>query len=362
MTREHIESVIATLPLQGRVMLHLLMLQYFDVPHEEIEYIAADRPDPRLQAGAKPLHAVISREALDSITARVEQYRSAVRQRRERYWLQSEYLRRQITRTETLSTIAARLLTERFGFSPDQVREWKTTARTAVPKPMIRELEARWEQNEIGEEEYRGRRLAIEYQTLLRRLERDRKRLDVTKREFETASLAPLQDHEIAHIWGIPNSTLTARKVKYLQQFLQGLQAALVAADPGAACPNLWKEAFLVLSRGPVQRSVAAYDGLEHTEEALLAKLSLFASGAMPDDLESRSWPIVSRSLFALQRLSAIQNEWELSPDTLEQELLDRIAPAPKEPVAELEGDKPVELGEMGEHVLRSMMGEERRL
>jgi|SRR5579885_3249261 len=360
LTAEHIEAVLTSLPIQGRIMIHLLMLQYLDVPQEEIEYIAADRPDPRLQAGAKPLVQVVSREAVESIAARITQYRTIVRQRRERLWLQGECLRRQMARTEALCKLAEDLLTRRFGLTQDAVRDLKAGARAAIAKPMIRQLETRWEQHEIDEEEYRRRRLSIEYQTLLRRLDRERKRLEVSVRELETASLMPLQDHEIATVWGIPNSTLAARKVKYLQQYLEGLQAK-VHAEPQR---NLWRETFLALSRRPVERSVAAYDGLEFTEEALIEKLRVFASGGMTEELESKSWPIVARSLFALQRLAAIQNEMDLSLDVLEQELLQRIAPAPRDLPA-IEEPKPageLELDAMGEHVLRSMLGEDRRM
>ncbi|MES4786563.1 MAG: hypothetical protein C4294_12865 [Nitrospiraceae bacterium] len=70
----------------------------------------------------------------------------------------------------------------------------------------------------------------------------------------------------------------------------------------------------------------------------------------------------MSRSLFALQRLSAIQGEMDLSPEALEQDLLALISPTPKVTADSLEEPKPseIELSEMGQHVLRSMMGEER--
>ena len=80
-----------------------------------------------------------------------------------------------------------------------------------------------------------------------------------------------------------------------------------------------------------MERSVAPYDGLEHTETALMDKLSTLASGTLAEDLESRFWLPVSLSLFTLQRLAVIQSEWDLSPEALEQELLARVSPAPKE-------------------------------
>jgi hypothetical protein len=365
LTQEHIESAIAGLPIQGRIMLHLLLLQYFDVPQEEIEYMAADRPDPRMAAGMKRIVSVISREAVQGIIDRVAQYRSQVRRKRERLWLQGECLARQIARSEALHAAAERLLLTRAGMTAESLKDLQTHARSAILKPVVRELEARWEQNDITEDDYRARRLSAEYQTLLRKVDRDRKRLEVAKRELNRSSTAPLQDHEIAHIWGIPSGSLAARKVKYLKHYFDDLQVKVFgessAAGQNEAVPrDLWKESLHVLAQGPVERSVAPYDGLERTEQALLEKLSTVAAGTLPEELEGRFWLPVSLSLFTLQRLAAIQSEWDLSPDAVEQDLLDRVAPPPKavEP-AEEEHAQP-QLGEMGKHVLRSMLGEER--
>src|SRR5687768_6594697 len=112
---EHIESVIEALPLQGRIMLHLLLLQYLDVRQEEIDYMAADRPDPRFQAGMKSQHPIISKETVEGIANRTAQYRSQARQKRERIWLQQESLRKLTTRTESLIRVAEDLLVTRFG-------------------------------------------------------------------------------------------------------------------------------------------------------------------------------------------------------------------------------------------------------
>ena len=365
LTRQHIDSAVQALPLQGRIMLHLLMLGYFEVPQEEIEYMAADRPDPRMAAGMKRIVSVISREALQGIADRVAQYQSQARLKRERLWLQGECLGRQIARFEAFIVAAERLLTTRFGMTADTLKDIRTHARSAILKPVVRDLNARWERNEVSEDDYRERRLVAEYQTLLRKIDRDRKRYDVAKREFQRASAVPLQDHEVAHIWGIPAGSLAARKVKYLKQYLDNLQAEVLrgssAAESESVARDLWKESFIVLAQGPVERSVAPYDGLEHTEQALLEKLSILASGTLPEELEGRFWLPVSLSLFTLQRLTAIQSEWDLSPAAVEQELLDRIAPTPKVPELSEEEKTQVQLGEMGAHVLRSMLGEEKR-
>ena len=365
LTHEHIHAALESLPVQGRIMLHLLMLQYFDVPQDEIEFMAADRPDPRLQSGTRLKSGIIPKDAVQNIVKRIGEYRFHVRRRRERLWLQTEYYRKQIVRTELLASIAERLLTSRFGLSADQIHEVKSHARTAVPRPVIRDLESRWDRNEIAEEDFLTKRMTVEYQTLLRRLDRDRKRLDTVTREFDTASRTSLQDHEIGHIWGLPAGTLAARKIKYLQAFLGGLQAKVGAALPATGGPlpaNLWTESFVVLSKQPVERSAAPYDGLQYTEEALIEKLTALCAGTIPEELESRLWPELVKSLFALQRLCTVQSEMDLSPEGLEQDLIQRVSPTPKErPALEDQSSPESQSDAMRDHVLKSMLGEDRR-
>jgi len=380
LTPEQIEAVVHALPVQGRIMLRLLLLQYLDVTREEIEYMAADRPDPRFHAGEKPKTPYISQETVQGITDRVAQYRTRIRQKRERTWLQIQCLRSQIAVSGSLCALSEQLLASRFGMDAEEVQALKKGARTDVPKTAIRELDRKWEADEIAEESYRKERLRIEYQRQLRRLEREHKRLDIAKRELEASSGVPLQDHEIAHIWGIPAGSLAARKAKYLHQYLQGLQGKLqevrLPAEQALTPPiDLWKETFVALSRRPVERTVAVYDGFEGTEAILVEKLMAFAAGTFPEDQENRFWLSLvqesrtnaeygdrTKSLFPLQRLSAILTEMDTSPDALEQELMSRVSPKPKAPAGEPlkeKGAADLQLGEMGEHVLKSFLGEQ---
>lgn len=364
LTRETIEATVNALPIQGRIMLRLLLLQHLDVIQEDIEFMAADRPDPRFQAGVKSTVTVIAKEAIQGVADRAAQYRTQIRQKRERMGLQIECLRQQIRYGELLCTEAERLLTTTFGIDANTLKTLTAQARTAIPKPAMRELDQQWDKNDITEEEYRKKRLSMAYQTELRKLDRERKRLETAQREYTLANSAPLQDHEIAHIWGIPAGTLAARKVKFLHQYVQGLHAAVQQPLAGQPPVDLWKETFVTLMRGPIERSTVAYDWLEQTESALLEKLQSLAMKTMPEDLEGRFWPAVAQSLFALQRLATIQADRDLAPDTMKQEWLNRTAPLPKDaPLIAPQDAKTEEpqLGEMGEHVLRSMMGEEPR-
>jgi len=378
LTSAIIESAIAKMPIQGRIMLRLILLQYFDVTTEEIEYMAADRPDPRCVAGTKPTHNMITKEAIKAIQDKRDEYRRYARLTRERTWLQCESLKRLAQLRDAMAHRAEELLRSRFGLDREALDALKSQARAALPKPAIRALDRRWEADEITSEmEYQRQRLEIELQTHLRLAEKYRKRWDLAERERRTANHTPLPDHEIGLIWGIPAGSLAARKVKYLAQYLQTLQTLIEREAPaqGPTTPplDLWKETFAVLAQSPIERSLSTYDGLERTESALLEKLTALAWGNLAEDVEAKFWlslvhsassnavhSELGRSLFGLQRLVAIIADLDSSPASLEEALLARITPRAKsEPGATLE-EKPAEpvLGEMGEHVLRSMLGE----
>src|SRR3970040_1047523 len=94
LTVEKIQSVIDPMPVQGRIMLRLILLQYFDVTDEEILYIVADRPDPRCVAGTKPTNTTMTKESIKVVTERRDQYRRQVRLKRERTWLPFDSPRR----------------------------------------------------------------------------------------------------------------------------------------------------------------------------------------------------------------------------------------------------------------------------
>ena len=376
LTADVIQEVIASLPIQGRIMLRLLLIQHFDVTQDEILFMVADRPDPRCVSGKKPI-TTMTQESITAMIDRRDEYRQRARLRRERTWLQCTALKRLAQTAETMADRAAALLAVR-GVSADTIENLKSQARAAVPRPALRVLEERWEKDEISAEEYQKYRLAIEMQTQLRFAERFRKRLDLAERERHTSDQTTMQDHEIGHIWGIPAGTLAARKVKFLSQYLMALQAKLsgIPSEPNSIPPlDLWKETLAVLSRTPIQRSIATYDGLEQTEPALIEKLTAYVTIGVPETIEVKFWNSLvygassnamhsenTRTLFGLQRLLSIQNDFDASPEALEEELLKRTMPTPKEPVGALEsqadGSKP-ELTDLQKQILHNFIGED---
>jgi hypothetical protein len=376
LTPELIESVISSLPIQGRIMLRLILLQHFNVTDEEIQYMTADRPDPRCVAGSKPTHNVLTQDAIRSVTEKRDQYLRHIRLKRERMGLQCDCLAKLAALRMAMADRAAELLTNKFGTAADAIAQLKDQARTALPRPALRALDQRWEARELTVEEYQQQRLSIDLQTNLRLADKYRKRLDVAQRERQTADFSSLQDHEVCHIWGLPAGSLAARKVKYMSQYLQALQVALQRGAPAAGSQSapidLWKETFAVLATRPVERSMSVYDGLERTETQLLEKLSTLAWGALNEDVESKFWlslvqggssnavhSEVTRSLFGLQRLAAVLNDFDSSPEALDEALLARSTPTAHEVPVELL-EKPAEplTNEMKEHVLKSMFGE----
>jgi len=377
LTVEKIESVISAMPMQGRIMLRLILLQYFDVTDEEILYIVADRPDPRCVAGTKPTNTTMTKESIKVVTDRRDQYRRQVRLKRERTWLQCDSLRRLVALREAFADRARTLLTERFSVSAETLDALRASARTVLPKPAIRLLEQRWDADEITAEDYQQQRLIIEFQTQLRMAEKYRNRLNLAERERESAIYAPLQDHEIGHVWGIPAGSLAARKVKYLTQYLHALQASLQTDQAAAATAplDLWKETFSVLAEKPIPRSLSTYDGLEKTESALIDKLTAMIWGSLAEESEVKFWTSlvfgassnamhseITRNLFGLQRLTTILNDMDASPEAVDEELLKRTAPIPKPEVGALEApaEPPVkELSEMQAQILNSLRGED---
>src|SRR5690349_2753998 len=200
LTPELIESVISSLPIQGRIMLRLILLQHFNVTDEEIQYMTADRPDPRCVAGSKPTHNVLTQDAIKAVTEKRDQYLRHVRLKRERTRLQCDCLAKLAALRTAMADSAAALLTTKFGLDREAITQLTAQARTALPKPALRALEQRWESHELTAEDYQRQRLSIEMQTHFRLSDKYRKRLDVAERERQTADFMPLQDHEVCHI------------------------------------------------------------------------------------------------------------------------------------------------------------------
>jgi hypothetical protein len=376
LTAEAVEEVIGGLPIQGRILLKLALIQYLDVSHDEILFMVADRPDPRCVSGTKPV-TTMTQESIAALTNRRNEYRRRARLRRERTWLQCAALKHLTETAEAMAGRAASLLTAR-GVSAAALEDLTSQARTAVPGPALRVLGERWDKGEIDAEEFQKYRLAVELQTLLRYVDRFKKRLALAEQERRTSDRTILQDHEMCHIWGIPAGTLAARKVKFLSQYLVTLQSRLsgTPSAPNHAPPlELWEDTLAVLARTPMERSIATYDGLEQTESALIEKLATYIVIGIPESIEVKFWNSlvfgassnamhseITRTLFGLQRLTAMQQDLDRTPEALDQELLRRTAAPLKEQSGTLPGQADrgaPELTELQKQILHNFVGED---
>ncbi len=377
LTPDLIEETIAGLPIQGRIILRLMLLQYLDVTHDEILFMVADRPDPRCVSGKKPV-TTMTQESITAMIDRRNEYSRRVRLRRERTWLQCVALEHLASMANTLAARAAALLLDR-GLSSSTIQDLKAQARSAVPSTTLRLLEEAWSKNEITPDEYQNHRLVVEMQTQLRFAERFKKRLALAERERQSSDLTTLQDHEIGHIWGIPAGTLAARKVKFLAQYLLAIQAKCSESNlptGGNLVPSqdLWKETMRVLSQRPIERSIPTYDGLERTESALIEKLTAYATLTIPEASETKFWNSlvygassnamhteITRTLFGLQRLVAIQKDVDSSHEALDEALLARSRPPSHESQivsAEREAGHG-ELTDLQRQILHNFIGED---
>ena len=379
----HIESAVNGLPIQSRTMIRLLMIQYFNVTQDEIEYMATDQPDSRFMSGEQPKEKRFTREAVEIVSNRAGQYQLFLRQKRERPGLQIECLEQLMDYTTLEIQLAERLLTTELEVDQETQQQTKAEAMTALTKQIGRQLLRAFEQGELSEKEYPQKRLLLEYQLLLRKQERQRRRLREAKQEFQIAGSAPLQDHEIAHIWGLPLGSLVARKVKALHQYLVTIQqlqgnnghaeeSQAQASDPR---PDYWRETLGTLSARPLERSVVSYSGQERTEEKLMERLQALATRNMTEDEETKFWGAITklhdsehsgmwvsheRAIFSLQRLSAILKEIDHSEEAVEEDLRSRIAP-PSTDEQLPEPEQPEETGELSEEaqgVVQKLMGE----
>ncbi len=375
LTAETIEDVIAGLPIQGRIILRLLLLQYLDVTHDEILFMVADRPDPRCVSGKKPV-TTMTQESITAMIDRRNEYRRRARLRRERTWLQCIALEHLAHTSSAFVTRAALLLADR-GVPSNTIESLERQARTAVPSTTLRVLEQQWDNDEISPEEYQKHRLVVEMQTQRRFAERFRKRLTLAERERQTSDSTTLLDHEIGHIWGIPAGTLAARKVKFLGQYLMAVQARCAGSLSKAEhlpSPDVWSETMRVLSHAPLERSIATYDGLEGTESALIEKLELYAMIGIPEAHETRFWNSLvygassnaihtetTRTLFGLQRLVSIQKNLDTSDAALDEELLKRSTATPKDSALPAPGQETGhgELTDLQRHILHNFIGED---
>ena len=133
LTSELIESVIETLPVQSRIMVRLLLLQYLEPSEDDVQFIVEDQPDSRFMAGDQPETKKSLVAATQEVNERIAQYSGFLRQKRERPWLQVECLKKQMALTDLTIRAAEGLLTSKFHVDRAELKDRKQSAVSALP-------------------------------------------------------------------------------------------------------------------------------------------------------------------------------------------------------------------------------------
>ena len=198
--REHIESAIQSLPIQNRTMIQLLLLQYFDMTQEEIDYMATDQPDSRFLSGNQPKGKTISLEAVQNVESRANQYKGYYRQKRERPGMHVEFLKQTLAIMDRKVRVAEGMLISNFNADEEMLNAAKSQAPSILLRQELRKLDRAWEAEELPQTDYQRQRLLLEYQGLLRRRAILRRRYKLAQQDLLSAGNLPLKDHEIAQI------------------------------------------------------------------------------------------------------------------------------------------------------------------
>ena len=354
LTRERIETAIASLSPVEQVMIRLLMLQYLDPTPADITLMAQERSEPQMKAGSRvggfaasqDQNLSLPKEWIVAIGNRVKQYATQVREHRTKLDLQrafiTDYLEGLMHETEAMES----MLRSECGYTAEALVGLRSDARLALISYPLRKLMARVDKQEIEEESYLRERLSLEYQAHLRRQSRFKKRLEQGMQERKMYMLSSLSDEHLATVWSIAKGPLLNRRVKAIQKYVTALAtiakaplaggefAAAVNAGVGSRMPggsknegigtkpleakeDLWSKSLLSLTPAPspTELTPCEHDG---GGKLLLGKLRSLATYLMSEEDESKVWARTVQCLSCLSKLSTIQREARLSDDVAE--------------------------------------------
>ncbi len=351
LTRAQIEATIATLPPVYRVMLRLLLLRYLDPTLDDITFMARERSEPMnraggnasLRVGGKPIPEeekilILPKDWIVAIEAKVNQFRTQLREQRGRLDLQTTFLGDYLEGLRSELEALEHLLTTGCGTSQETLDDLRSQAKLAPVVYAMKKLAVRAEKQEIEEEEYVRERLSLEYQSHIRRWGRFTKRLDQVLLERQATLMSSLSDEFLATIWGIARSPVMDRHVKAVQKFVsalatitqgsldQGEFAAAVNAGIGPKLPggsknegigskplvtpgDLWSRAIQALAAAPATPPTpkpCAHDG---GGKILVSRLRNMATYVLGEDDEIPLWTRTAQCLHCLNVLRAAQVE-----------------------------------------------------
>jgi len=248
LTREQIETVIASLQPVQRIMIRLLLLPYMSPSSDDIFFMARERTEPNMRAGGNIAtafggNANIRREKINGVPKdwlvaveyRALQYQAHLRENLVRLNLLADFLRDCLTGLQPEIDAMAHVLSTECEMSQESLDDLRAQARLSPLTYALKKLAARADKQEVEEEDYRRERLSLEYQAHLRRRDRVKKRLDQITVERQAALLSSLSDEFLSEIWGLAVGPVRNRRVKAVQAYLSALATALHASPDQAS-------------------------------------------------------------------------------------------------------------------------------
>lgn len=395
LTRQQIESTIASLPPINRVMLRLLLLRYLTPTQEDMLLMAAERCEPNKRAGGdsgtvtgggvpKPdkVHGT-PKEWIMAIEAKISQFATMLREERQRIELKIRFLRDYGEGLRLELEAVEQLLKSECDASPETLEDLRTQARLAPVTYSLKKLAARADKEEIEEEDYLRERLALEYQAHARRFERAVKRLNQVSLEREAMLTSSLSDEFLATIWCLAKGPIMNRRVQSVQKYItilatpaqgtldekewttavtagigrrlaggsmnEGIGSRSVA-NPG----DLWSMTLHTLAAGPMDALIPTPCRHHAGGKALAQKYRDMASYVLGEVEEMKVWELTSQCSHCLMLLRALQLEAALlgqPPETVLSRVKSRTA-MPRKELPETAVQKPAEPAEeQSEHV-----------
>ena len=352
LTREHIDTTIASLQPVHRVMLRLLLLPYMDPTPEDIAFMAQERKEPNMRAGGYVSqsfggNATIRREKINGVPKawlvaveyRAKEFQARLREHQARLNLLIAFYSDYLEGLQQEIDATAQLLSTECELSQESLDDLRAQARLAPLTYALKKLAARAEKQEVEEEDYRRERLSLEYQAHLRRHNRFKKRLEQVRLERQSSLASSLSDEFLAVICGISVGPVTGRRVKAVQHYVNAL-AATVKASPDAAglaaavnagigpklaggsknegisskpldlAVDLWSQTVQTLAAEPMP--APAPKPCAHPEggtKGLTAKLRSAATYELGEDEEVKIWTLTTQCFNCLTTLRSAQQD-----------------------------------------------------
>jgi len=333
LTREQIETVIASLQPVQRIMIRLLLLPFMTPTSDDIFFMARERTEPSMRSGGNIATAFggntairrekingVPKDWIDSVGNRALLYQTQLRENLGRLNLLAAFFQDYLAGLQPELDAMEQLLSTECEMSQESLDDLRAQARLAPLTYALKKLTARADKQEVEEEDYRRERLSLEYQAHLRRRDRFKKRLDQARVERQAVLLTSLSDEFLAEVWGLAVGPIRNRRVKSIQAYLSALATALHASPDQASmtaavnagigpklscgslnegfsskpielCGDLWSltvQALAAELMAPVASKPCSHPGIGM--KSLAAKLRDLATYGLGEDEEVKIW------------------------------------------------------------------------